>query len=457
VRLLVAFASRFTPRTGDIGIDGTVLLFAVLLSLLTGLLFGTIPALQISRQNLAVALREGSGKATAGAAKHRFRNLMVVAQVAVSFVLLVAAGLTVRSFLKLQQVDTGFDPENVLTVELSLPFSKYTNPTQMLGFYQPLLERLGNRPGVVSAAMASDIPLRGDLFSPSIRIEGRQPDPRQPEPTATFHIASPDYFRTLGIALRRGRAFTGSDRAGAPPAVIVNESLARLHWPGQDAVGKRMEVPMFGGGLRTVVGVVADVKQHGLDMEAGPSFYLPFLEFPGDGRLLLRTTDPAGLAREVRAAVHQLDPEVPVADVRTLAQVRSEWLAPSRLTALLLSLLAGLAFVITALGISGVVAFSVAERTQEIGIRSVLGAARGDLVGMVLRQGLALVLAGVVLGAFGAFYLSRLVSSLLFGVEPTDPLTFAAVSMALLLIVTVACFIPARRATSIDPLQALRY
>jgi predicted permease len=273
----------------------------------------------------------------------------------------------------------------------------------------------------------------------------------------TFHTASEKYFETLGIQLLRGRVFTPQDRKDSLPVVIVNRSLATAQWPGQEALGKRLAIPGMGDDLRTIVGVVKDVKDFGLDTEAGSSIYVPFLQMPAGNRLFLRTaSDPAGFTSAVREAVHAIDPDQPVDDVQTLAQVRSDWMAPARLIAVLVGLFAALAFTITALGIGGIVAFAVNERSQELAIRSVLGARRSDIFGLVLRQGMGPVVAGLLLGIGGALSLSRLLTSYLYGVEPADPLTFVAVSVGLLSIVLVACSLPARRAASVDPMETFR-
>ncbi|HVR99577.1 MAG TPA: ABC transporter permease [Thermoanaerobaculia bacterium] len=459
VDLLVAFSRHFTARVDEIGIDGPVLLFNLAVSLGAGLLCGLIPAYHTFRQNLAAVLKEGAGRATAGGGKHRFRSALVVAQVAVSFILLIGAGLTVRSLLKLQRVDAGFNSENVLTSTIPLPLSKYGIPGAKQ-FYATLLERIEAYPDVVSTAVGSSVPLTGNQMAPTFIIEGRPVDPGQPEPRADIQIASEGYFRTLGIPLLKGRTFTRGDDDAATGVTIINQALARHYFDGQDPIGKRMALTAHGvpGEWRTIIGVVGDVKQAGLGQEGGAAFYRPYLQAPAPAdKVLVRTSsDPAALAQAIRNIVHELDPEQPVADLRTLAQVRSESVAPSRMTASLAGLFAALAFAITAIGISGIVGFTVTERTQEIGIRSALGARRGALLGLVLRQSLLLVAVGLVLGAMGSLWLTRLIQSLLFGVEPTDPLTFVGVSLLLVLIVGAACLWPARRAATVDPLVALR-
>ncbi len=455
---LVAFVARFTPRASEIGVDGTVLLFTLAASVATGLAFGLFPALQMSRGNLNAALKAEGGQVTAGAARSRFSSAMVIAQVAVSFVLLMAAGLTVRSMLKLYQVNPGFEQQNVLTMTLSLSFAKYRGPEDFAGFFGQLLESLAQHPGVVAAAVASEVPLEGQTMTPAIQIEGRATS-SQTDLHASYHVASEDYFKTMGIPLLKGRVFAGGDSSQGPPVVILNQSLAHRLWPDADPVGKRLGVSSFEGVVwRSVVGVVGDVKQNGLVQDSGPGFYLPFRQDPwAEMRLFVRTTaDPAPMIEEVRAMVRRQDPDQPLAEVRTLEQIYSDSLAPSRVTAMLLSLFAVLAFVITAIGTSGVVAYFVAQRRQEFGIRMALGAAQGSVVGLVLRQAVFLVVAGLVLGALGSLFLDRLLSSLLFGIEANDPVTFAAVTLLLLIVVLLACYGPARRAERIDPLVAMR-
>jgi putative ABC transport system permease protein len=456
--LLIAFASRFTPRASEITIDGTVLLFTLAVSVLTGLLFGLFPAFQASVRNAAPALRAASGRTTVSAGGRRFRALLIVSQVAISFILLIGAGLLVRSFLELRKVEPGFDAGNVVAMTLTLPSTLSETP-QIVGFYEPLLERLRSMPGVVTAGVASDLPLEDDGFNPTFEIEGRT-FPEDEEPRANFDIASAGFFETLRIPLLRGRTFTPADDTGAPPVVIINESFARQYWPDQDPLGQRVSFKYRGGGeWLTVVGVVGDVRQLGLDQETGPAFYLPFYQRAGqEMRLFVRTQgDPMKLVPGIVDLVHQRDPTLPVADIRGMEQVRDQALAPVRLTALLLALLAALACAIAVVGISGVVASTVAERTHEIGIRSALGAGRGSLLGTVLWQGMAPVAIGVVLGTVVALGLTRYLSSILFGVMPNDLLTYVTVALLLLVASALACLVPARRALNIDPLLALRY
>jgi len=454
------WVSRINALGAAVSIDGQVLAFTLGVALLTGLAFGLLPALQMSRHDLASALKEGGTNATAGAGRHRLRGAMIVAQVAISFVLLIMAGLTLQSLLNLRRVDAGFKTGNVLTVILDLPFNKYQSNADVLNFFRPLLRGLAERPSVVSAALVSDLPLAGDLANPGIDVEGAADDPSR---QASFHLASEALFQTLGIPVLAGRAFDDRDTETMPPVVVINRSMARRFWPLADPINAKIRIRRGGGGgakapWLTVVGVVGDVRQRGLAEEAGPAFYLPFAQVPnGTMELVVRTqADPLTVLGDVKSLVAQLDPEQPIAGIQTLAEVRSQAMASPRLTASLLALFAGLAFVITAIGISGVISYSVSERTQEIGIRSALGAQRSALVGLVMRGGLLLVLSGLALGALAAAFSSRLLASILFGIQPTDVLTFVLVALFLLLVGVTACFLPARRAAGIDPLVALR-
>jgi putative ABC transport system permease protein len=444
-----------------VGIDLWVLLFALFVSVVTGLLFGSLPALQVTRQDLAPTLKEGGSRTTLGVGGNRVRSLLVVLQVAASFVLLVGAGLTLRSAMKLQHVDTGVDPEHLLTATITLPYTKYPDEPPMRVFFRRLIDQLATHPGVLAVAVSNDNPLGNAeaALNPNFKIEGQPTDPRQQQPQGSFHMVTPEYFHTLRIPMIEGRTFTLRDVAKAPLVAVVNQSLARQYFPNQSPLGHRIALTNQGGGMWcTIVGVVGDVKQHGVGNAAGPGIYYTWEQAAdGQGELLVRTSgDPLGLVGDVRAAVHGLDQEQPITNVQTLDQMRSGEVAPARLTATLLGLFALLAFVITATGVSAVIAFFVSERTQEIGIRSALGADRGDVVALVLRQAMGLVALGLGVGAVVALMLTGLLRSLLFDVEPTDPLTFVLIAAMLLAVVAIACMVPARRAMRIDPVVALR-
>ncbi|HSF40527.1 MAG TPA: ABC transporter permease [Thermoanaerobaculia bacterium] len=453
--MLVAFAARFTPRAAEVGIDSGVLLFTLLVAVATGIASGLLPA-ALSRQEPAAALSAGGSRSTAG--RRRARSLLVVLQLALSFLLLAGAGLMLRSLLALERVDPGFQPGNVLTATLVLNWSRYTGSSELLAFFRPLLAEVESSPGVVSAALAETFPLNQESPSEeSVLIEGRPRDAADPAPPVDLRRASPRYFETIGVPLLAGRAFASQDRADAAAVAIVNRAMARASWAEGSPLGRRISTD-GGATWRTVVGVVGDVRQHGLASEVRPEVYVPFEQSPTlAATLLVRTAgDPRAFSGPLREAVHALDPEQPVEEVRTLEEVRGEALASPRLTAALLALFAGLALVVSAAGVSGVVAFSVSQRTREIGLRMALGARQETVLGMVLLEGMALALAGLALGIAGALAVSRLLSGLLYGVGPTDPVTYGAVSLTLLAAAAVACWIPAQRATTVDPMVALR-
>ena len=453
VDLLVSFAERFTTRAAEIHIDRTVLLYTFLLSLVTGVIFGTVPALGGSL-GIAPALRDG-GRATQN--RQSIRNALIVVQVAASFMLLIGAGLTLRTVLNLQRVDPGFKIDNLLTMRIDLNFSKYRSEGAA-AFWERLEDRLRSVPGVSAVAGGGTFPLNEQgPFSSSLQIEGRELAPDAPRPQVGVYLATPDYFSTIAQPLLAGRTFTSADRGLKPdrPVVVINKTMARHYWPDQDPIGKRIK----GSGTLwfTIVGVVADTLQR-LNEPAHDEIYRPMFQ---TGQLsttwVVRTSiDSKTMERQLRGAVHSVDPDQPVDHFRTMAEVRSAWLESPRLTASLLGLFALLALIVTAAGIAGVIAFSVNQRTQEFGIRMALGARRVSVLGMVLRQGIALVLVGLAIGTGGAVVLTQVLSTLLFGVQPTDALTFLTVSMVLIAVAAGACLIPARRAASVDPMVALR-
>jgi putative ABC transport system permease protein len=457
IDLLTLFVGRFTARTGEIAIDPQVLGFTLAVSVVSALLFGTLPALS-TRVDLVTALKE-SGKGTGGGGGHRrLQGGLIVVQVAVSVILLVGAGLLMVSFYRLQQVDPGYRTDRLLSAEAFGNFSKYPTPEAQLSFYQPVLERLAQQPGIVSAAITNGVPLSGVApGSTPFQIEGRGADDTAQRPTADVRIASPQYFETLGIPLLRGRVFSDLDHREAPPVAVINRSMMR-YWGDRDPVGSRISVDN-GQRWLTVVGIVGDVRQFGLDQEAVAQVYAPLRQMPFGvaGRVLIRTQgDPVSAAGVLRSTIHQFDPDMPVENVTTLEDLRTTFLATPRLTATLLAIFAGLALFVTIAGITGVIATSVSERTQEFGIRIALGAEPGSVLRMVLRQGMALVAAGLVLGIAGSLVLTRVLSNLLFEIEPTDPATLAGVSALLLVVAAAACFVPARRATLVQPIIALR-
>jgi len=460
LQLLVSFAARFTTRASEIRIDGLVLLFTLLVSVATGLIFGLMPAFS-SDKNLTGALKEGGGRSSAGLKRQRVRNLLIVAQVGVSFILLIWAGLMLRSLIKLQHVNPGFDPERVLAMRISPNWSKFNTNEETLALLLRILDKARSEPGVLSAALGSTFPLNqlgitNGPFNRGFQIEGRPIPDGELLPQADFRTASTDYFETVRQPLVRGRTFSEGDKDKALPVAVINQSTVRHRWGDEDPIGRRLSFDR-GQTWLTVVGVVGDVRQYGLDREPADEIYIPLAQAQFGGNLLVRTAaDPMSIAKLMREGVYEVDSDTAVDRVQTLEQVRSDAVASPRLTAMLLAMFAGLALVITAAGIAGVMALSVNQRTHELGVRLALGATPGKVLRMVMRQGMSFVLIGLSVGLGGALLLGRLMSSLLFAVEPTDPITFLAVAFVLIAVAAAACFVPARRVTSIDPMLALR-
>jgi putative ABC transport system permease protein len=457
LNLLVSFAARFTPRAREIHLDATVLLFTLGVAVLTSLLSGTAPALA-ARETVVGSLKEGGAQSTAGRGRHRMRSLLIVAQVAVSFLLLIGAGLMLRSFAKLQHVDPGFQPENVLTMQIGLDFTKYNTNDKQRAFFETFLDKVEAQSGVKSAAASMMIPLNGDMrMTGDFEIEGQTPLPGQVHPISDFRVITENYFETLRIPVLAGRAFTRADRPGAPDVAIVNRSAARHYWGAQDPIGKRFSADS-GKSWIQIVGVASDVRQYGLDKAPVDEIYVPLAQSPFlDAVLTIKTTaEPMSIARSVIELLYAIDPNQPAARVRSLEQVRAESVAGPRLTTNLLGLFALLALAIAATGIGGVMALAVGQRRHEIGVRMAIGARPAEILRMILGQGMALALIGVAIGLFGALWLTRLLQQLLFEVTPNDPLTYIGVAVVLGLAALVACYVPARRAARVDPIVALR-
>ena len=455
--LLVNFAARFTPRAREIHMDAVVLGFTFLVALLTSLLSGTAPALA-ARETVVGTLKEGGVQSTIGRGKHRMRSLLVVAQVAVSFLLLIGAGLMLRSFRKLQHVDPGFQPENVLTMQIGLDFVKYNTGDKQRAFFETLLEKIQMQNGVKSAAVSIMIPFTSDMkMTGDFQIQGQVPVQGQALPTADFRIVSPSFFEALHIPILNGRGFLQTDRPGNPDVSIVNRSAASHLWGSQDPVGTRFSTD--GGKTWTqVVGVVGDIKQYGLDKDVADEIYVPMAQNPmSESSLVIKTAvEPMSIASGVIELLHAVDPNQPAARIRSLEQVRAESVAAPRLTTSLLGLFALLALAIAATGIGGVMALAVGQRRHEIGVRMAIGARPGEILRMILGQGMALALLGVAFGLLSALGLTRLLEQLLFEVAPTDPLTYLGVALVRGLTALVACYVPAHRAARVDALIALR-
>jgi putative ABC transport system permease protein len=455
VSLLVTSLPDTMPRTNDIGIDGRVLGFTFLVSILTGVLFGLAPALQGSKPELNEVLKEGGGKATGSHGRNRLRGLLVVAEVALSLVLLAGAGLLIKSFWHLQQVNPGYKYENALAISLSLSNHKYPEKKQQAAFYRQALSRLEALPGVTSAGASTLLPLSGNRSRQSFRIEGRAPSSPGEILEAHDRSISPGYFRASGIPLLRGRTFTEADNADAAPVVIINETMARRFWRGGDALGNRIRVDRT---TREIVGIVGDVKHWRLEADLTAEMYVPYPQNPAPWlNFVVRTeTDQQSMAAAVRNELRKIDRDQPITEITTLAQLRSRSVAQSRLNTLLVGLFAAIAMVLAAIGVYGVISYSVTQRTHEIGIRVALGARAGDVLKLVFRQGMALVFIGIAIGLAASFALTRLMKGLLFGVSSTDPLTFIVIALLLSFVALLACWIPASRATKVDPMVALR-
>ena len=462
IDMLTTFVGRFTSRTGEITLDPMVLVFTLGISVITGVLFGTLPALG-SRVDLVSALKQGGGQAGSGAGSKRMQGALIVAQVAVSVMLLVGAGLLLASFYRLQRVETGYRSEGVLSAQIFGNFSRYPNITELKKLYLPVIERLQAQPGVNAVAITNAVPLGGGAPGTTrFEIEGRVVDDPERRPTTDVRVASPQYFATIGVPVISGRVFNDLDNEESQKVVVINKSMTR-HWDGADPIGSRIR-PIFGGpnppqDWYTVIGIVGDVRQFGLARDMVAQLYLPLRQSLGGfaGQVLVRTAgDPASFGNLVRTTVHSVDPNQPVENVQTLDDLRSEALAAPRLTATLLGIFAALALLVTLAGIGGVIATSVQQRTKEFGLRMALGARRDAVLVMVVRQGLTLVVIGLLIGVAGALAAGRVLSSYLYQTAPRDPIIFIAVAAVFVVAGIVACLIPARRATTVDPLIALR-
>jgi putative ABC transport system permease protein len=455
---LVSFAPKGTPRLEEIAIDPGILAFTFGVAMLTGLVFGLAPALLSSRTNFNSSLKEGGRDTSATSRGARVRSLLVVSEVALALMLLVGAGLLIKSFVNLQRVDPGFDPKSVLRVDVGLPRTRYPERNQSAAFYKQLLDRVAALPGVRYAGAVSSLPLGGGGTDSDFAIEGRPPaEPGHPQ-VAWFSSVTPNYFRAMGIRLLSGRELTDTDNADAPKAVVISETMARRYFPDEDPLGKRLT---FGGGkdLREIVGVISDVKHFGLNADARPSMYFPHPQNPARRMsLVVRAEgDPLTLAAAIRGQVSELDRDLAVSDVMTMEELVGTSLAEPRFTLMLLGAFAVLAMLLSAIGVYGVVSYSVTQRSHEIGVRMALGAKTSDVLRLVVGQGMTLVLGGVGIGLVAAFALTRVMESLLFGVTATDFSTFALTSVVLAGVALGACFVPARRATKVDPMVALRY
>jgi putative ABC transport system permease protein len=466
VEFLRSASADSLPSTAAIKLDGSVLLFTLLVSLLTGIIFGLAPALSVAKTDLHDTLKEGGRSSTAGGRRSWLRSTLVVTEVALSLVLLIGAGLLIKSFVRILDTDPGFKPQNLLTMQLALNTQK-DEGAKVLNFFNDLKGRIAGLPGVESAAFSNGIPL-GQTADTSFAIVGRpKPEPGK-QPQTMLYITSPDYLQAMGIRLVQGRFFTAQDTQHSPRVAVIDETFVRQQFPGQGPLGQHLAGDGKDNPDAEIVGIVAHVKHFGLDAveRVQPQLYLPFNQAPNDMlpflaprmNIIVRTTaDPLNVTAAVRSQVQALDPNQPVYNVSTMERTLDQSLVTQRLSMTLLSFLAGLALILAAVGIYGVMSYTVTQRSHEIGIRMAIGAQRRDVFRMVIGRGMILTLIGVALGLVGAFALTRLMATMLYGVEPTDPATFVSIGILLIGVALVACYVPGRRATKVDPMVALRY
>jgi putative ABC transport system permease protein len=437
--------------------------FTTLLTLLTGVAFGLAPALQFSKPDLNEALKESGRSSTGGRSRQRLRGFLVVSEIAISLLLLIGASLLVKSFLRLQSVSPGFDPRGVLALNVFLPGAKYPEDAQQSAFFDQAEARIQSLPGVESVGMVSNLPVSGGFDTVSFYIEGRPVTRREDVPDVERYTINSDYFRAMSIPLRSGRPFGTEDRADSLPVTIISEATARRFWPNESPLGKRINTDIDDptSPWRTIVGVVGDVRHYALDTEPTPQFYLPYRQGPVQYMALLVRSSSSSSAESqvaaVRGQIWAIDKDQPIFNVKTMERFVAESVAQRRFTMLLLGLFAAVALVLAIIGLYGVMAYTVTQRTHEIGIRMALGAQASDVLKMVIGQGMSLAVVGVGIGLLAAFALSRMISSFLYGVSPTDPLTFVGVPLLLCAVAAIASYIPARRATRVDPMVALRY
>ena len=461
---VVALKPANVPRISELRIDGLVTAFTLGVAVVTGLLFGLAPAIQTSRTNLQDTLKEGGRSGSADRSGQTMRRALVVAEVALALTLLTGAGLLIRSLALLQEVNPGFDSSSLLTFNVSIPAAKYRSDTAQVQFWERSIEAVKAVPGVTAVGLTSVMPFGGGWWTGSFRVEGYQPPAGTPQPWGDQRVVSPGFFPTLKVPLLKGRNFTEQDGAIGPQVVIVDEEMARRYWPNADPIGKRLT---FNNPERdsvvnwmTVVGVVGHTKHEGLDKENRVQLYHPYHRSrfigPGMAFAVRAVGDPNRVLPAVRAAIHRLDQDVPLSNIATMDENIANSMGQRRFAMMLLGLFAVMALVLASIGIYGVMSYSVTQRSHEIGIRMALGAARQAVLRMVMRQGLVLVGLGVVIGVVGAFGLTRLIASQLFGVRPTDPTTFIVVALTLVGVAALATFVPAMRATRVDPVVALR-
>ena len=459
-RIIESIASRMNPAFSNITIDTRTLLFTLMACVLTGFVFGLVPALHLSKPNLAESLREGrvsGGSAT----RNRLRGMLVMAEVALTLVLLLCAGLLIRTVVRLRNVDTGFNSANILTMNIGLPSVKYPKPENVVAFYKQATDQIAALPGVKAAGITSVLPLSDNFDGRGLVVED-YPKPEGEEIGVDMYVVTPGYLRAMEIKLRNGRYINDNDRRDSPFVALINQTMADQLWPNQDPMGRRIRFPgseKTPQPWRTIVGVVSDVAQYSLDQKPPMQIYLPHSQFATSFNSIVVKTqdDPKAMFAGIRKQIQSVDKDQAVFNVLTLEELHSDSIALRRFFMLLLSVFALLTLILAAVGIYGVMSYAVSQRTQEIGIRMALGARRVDVLKLILKGGIALALAGIATGLITALALTRLLESVLFGVTPTDALTFALGSLGLVIVAVVACLIPARRATKVDPIVALRY
>jgi putative ABC transport system permease protein len=460
VDVLVALSPGNIPRLDEVGLNWKVLAFTLSISLITGIVFGLLPALHATSPNLTETLKEGGRSSTEGLRGSRLRNSLVISEIAIALVLLVGAGLMIKSFTRLLDVDPGFRPERILTLELALPIAKYKENAQAVAFYDQLTGRVAAMPGVEAVGAVSTLPLSGGGDIITFLVEGRPASQPGQDVDAEYRITTPGYFATMGVPLVRGEGFTDRHNANAPAVMLINETFARRYFPGEDPIGKRLNIGNpESSPWRTIIGIVRDVRHEGLDTEPYPQMYAPLAQTARRAMTLTARTssDPMSLVPAIRNELSALDKDQPLYNVRTMEQVLAASIARQRFQMMLIAVFACVGLVLASVGIYGVISYSVTQRTHEIGIRMALGARERDVLKMIVGQGMILTLIGVGAGLLVALALTRVMASLLYNVSATDPLTFIGVSLLLTVIALLACFIPARRAMKVDPMVALRY
>lgn len=460
VKLIIGINPDGIPRASEISLDARVVFFTFAVSFVTGIVFGVVPAWYASKPDMNETLKDAGRGSTGGVHRQRFRNALVVAEVALALVLLIGGGLMIRSFYSLQQVHPGFEVSNLLTFQFTLPRDKYSEQQQRINFYRQVTDHIATMPGVESVGLATGLPLGNNGNQTSFTVEGQpEPEPGQRPLTEVVNI-SPEYFNTMQMTLLKGRTFNEQDTATSPKVLVIDETFANRHWPDEEAVGKHVRFGGPGNPPSTVVGIVRRVKMDGLDTDSNRvQAYFPYTQNTWNSMsVVVRTAgDPESLTSSLRQQVLSIDKDQPIYNIRTMQSIREEVMAPQRLNVLLLGIFASVALILAAVGIYGVMSYAVTQRTHEMGIRLALGARPADVLKLVIGQGMKVAIIGIVIGLTGAFLLTRLMSSLLFGVSATDPITFVTIAALLTIIALLANYIPARRATRVSPIIALRY